>query len=122
MAPIMIEPIEIIHDTDYLPDAQYFDCLHYTNEFTNTYAIKYCIQPKDINSFEGRINRNAQSQCEKGAIRYSFSSLFENGIHPNVVLTTFHSGIDKADQYASYYFRRQMRNSFTPISDDFVCK
>jgi hypothetical protein len=59
-----VETVELIHDTDY---AQYFDCLHYTNEFTNTYSIKYCIQPE--NSIRRKLNNsfasiNDESVCK----------------------------------------------------------
>jgi hypothetical protein len=62
-ALIAVETIEMIHDIDYLPNAQYFDCLHYTNKFTNMYLIKYRIQSKEINSFQKQSERNEQTQC-----------------------------------------------------------
>jgi hypothetical protein len=119
---VMVKTVEIIHDTDYLPNAQYFDCLHYTNENTNTYSIKYCIQRKNSSNFQRRIDRNGSTQCDKGAIAHSFSSLFEKGIHPNVVFSTFQSGIEQADRYGTYFFRRQVNDSSGIINDDFICK
>jgi hypothetical protein len=119
---VMVKSVEIIHDTDDLPNAQYFDCLHYTNENTNTYSIKYCIQPKNSSYFQRQINRNEPVQCDKGATAHSFSSLFEKGIHPSIVFSTFQSGMEQADRYGTYFFHRQMNNSFEIINDDFICK
>ena len=70
LAPV--QNMEVIYDTDNLKDAQYFDCLHFTNILTQTYAIKYCIQPKNVTSVQKQIN-----QCQKEATAHSFSSLFE---------------------------------------------
>ena len=119
---VMVESVEIIHDTDYLPNAQYFDCLHYTNENTNTYSIKYCIQRRNSSHIQRRIVQNGPTQCDRGAIAHSFSSLFEKGIHPSVVLSTFQSGIEQADRYGAYFFRRQMNDSSRIINDDLICK
>jgi hypothetical protein len=119
---VVVEPVEIIHDTDYLPNAQYFDCLHYTNENTNTYSIKYCIQRENNSNVQRRIDRNGSTQCDKGAIAHSFSSLFEKGIHPSVVFSTFQSGIEQVDRYGTYFFRQQMNDSFRIINDDFICE
>ncbi|CAF1428876.1 unnamed protein product, partial [Adineta steineri] len=119
---VTIHGIELIHDTDILPNAQYFDCLDYTNEFTNTRAIKYCIQPKNITNYTKQINTNDQIQCENGGVAYSFSSLFKDDIDPSTVLSTFHSGIEQADRYRTYYFRRKENDSSALINDDdYVC-
>lgn len=119
---IIVQSVEIIYDTDYLPNAQYFDCLHYTNEKTNTYSIKYCIQSQDNNNSQKQIHRNRSTQCNKGAIAHSFSSLFEQDIHPSVVLSTFQSGIEQADRYGTYFFHRKMNNSSEIINDNYICK
>ncbi|CAF1293196.1 unnamed protein product [Adineta steineri] len=121
-ALVTIHGIELIHDTDILPNAQYFDCLDYTNEFTNTRAIKYCIQPKNITNYTKQINADDQIQCENGGVAYSFSSLFKDHIDPSTVLSTFHSGIEQADRYGTYYFRRKENDSSALIGDDdYVC-
>ena len=88
---VAVETMELMHDTDYLLNAQYFDCLHYTNERTNTYSIKYCIQPKNIFDFRRQTDLN-ETRCGKSTIAHLFSSLFEQGIDPNTVLSTFRSG------------------------------
>ena len=118
----IVKSVEIIHDTDDLPNAQYFDCLHYTNKNTNTYSIKYCVQPENSSYFQRRINRNEAVQCDNGATVHSFSSLFEKEIHPSVVLSTFRSGMEQADRYGAYFFNRQLNNLFEIIKDDFICK
>ncbi len=119
---VVMESVEIIHDTDYLLNAQYFDCLHYTNEITNTYSIKYCIQQKSIIDIKEPIDRNEETQCEKGGIAHSFSSLFEKDIHPSVVFSTFQSGIEQADRYGAYFFRRQVNDLSWINNDDLICK
>jgi hypothetical protein len=119
---VVVEPVEIIHDTDYLPNAQYFDCLHYTNENTNTYSIKYCIQRKYIIDIKEPTDRNEQTQCKNDTVTHSFASLFEKGIHPSVVLSTFQSGIEQADRYGAYFFHRQVNDSSRIINDDSICK
>ena len=121
-ALVVVGTIELLHDTDFWLNAQYFDCLHYTNEFTNTHAIKYCIQPKNVADFPRRLYRNDPVQCEKSAIAYSFSSLFERDIHPSIVLSTFRSGIEQADRYGAYFFRRKLNNLSDLTDNDFVCK
>ncbi|CAF0992343.1 unnamed protein product [Adineta steineri] len=119
---VTVQGIELIHDTDILLNAQYFDCLDYTNEFTNTRAIKYCIQPKNITNYTKQINADDQIQCENGGVAYSFSSLFKDDIDPSTVLSTFHSGIEQADRYGTYYYRRKENDSSALIDDDvYVC-
>jgi hypothetical protein len=114
---VPVQNIEVIYDTDNLTHAQYFDCLHFTNIHTNTYSIKYCIQRKNVTSVQKQIN-----QCQKGAPAHSFSSLFERDIHPSLVLSTFHSGIEQADRYGAYFFRRKVNNLSILNDDDVVCK
>jgi hypothetical protein len=119
---VVVETIEVIHNTDHLSNAQYFDCLHYTNEFTSTYSIKYCIQPENITSSQKYKYQNEQIQCNTGATAHSFTSLFKTNIHPYTVLSNFRSGIEQADRYGAYYFLRQSTNSSVLIDNEFICK
>ncbi|CAF1457476.1 unnamed protein product [Adineta steineri] len=118
---VVVETTETVHNTDYLSNAQYFDCLHYTNEYTHTYSIKYCVQPENITNTQKQNHRNKQTQCDKGTTAHSFTSLFENDIDPYTVLSTFRSGVEQADRYGSYYFSRQLNNSSVLIDNDSIC-
>jgi hypothetical protein len=122
MALVTVGTVELMYDTDYLPNARYLNCLHYTNEFTNTHSIKYCIQPEIIADYQKRFDQSEQTQCTKGAITHSFSSLFEKDINPSTVLSTFRSGIEQADQYGAYFFHRKVNDYSVLIDDYFICK
>ena len=119
---VVVENIEVIHNTDYLSNAQYFDCVHYTNEFTSTYSIKYCIQPENIPTSQKHRNQSEPRQCNKDATVHSFASIYETSIHPYTVLSSFRSGIEQADRYAAYYLLRQSTKSFVLADNEFICK
>jgi hypothetical protein len=121
-ATVTIQIMELLHDTDNLPNAQYFDCLHYMNKFTNTYAIKYCIQPENISEYKTLPSLNNDTQCKKGTTGHWFSSLYEQGIEPNIVLSIFQSGIEQADRYAAFFLHKQKNDLSISVHDEFICK